>query len=495
MKVLQAGPKPIEGIKPFRLVKYLSLTSLMVILVCTLILSGFISKRAKEILFHKSEQYALLVAENLNHQVFYQFTLPTLLAEGTIRLSRATQYERLDRVVRNTIHGFSVASVNIYDPDQILTYSTEPEMVGTRGDVGEEFKQALAEQSVSFLTNEEQPFLGIEWKGGTRKLKTYMPMWEERPMSWKRGKILGVFEITLDVTHDYATVRRFQWIVAMSFLAFVTVLFTTILLIARRAERIITKRAALQRKLEEKLNQTERMAALGEMIAGVSHEIRNPLGIIRSTAELLHARADNGRQIRLASIIVEEATRLNDILTEFLDFARPKTLRPMKCRLEDVLERNLKVVEAEFQRLGIRVERQYETGSFAIEADPDQLYRAFVNLLANALQAMPDGGTLTLRTILTNSRSGPPQVELIVQDTGPGIPLKIQKKIFNPFFTTREKGTGLGLAIVRSILDSHHGEIEVESEEGKGAAVIIRLPLYQPPSEAEGELTEAGSEA
>ena len=480
MQVLKAGPNTPEGIKPFRLVKYLSLTSLMVILVCTLFLSGFISKRAREILFHKSEQYALLVAENLNHQVFYQFTLPTLLAEGEIRLSRQAQYERLDRVVRNTIHGFSVDSVNIYDPDQILTYSTEPEMVGTRGDVGEAFKQALAEQSVSLLTSEEQPFLGIEWKGGTRKLKTYLPMWEERPMSWKRGKILGVFEISLDMTHDYATVRRFQWIVAMSFLAFVTVLFTTILLIARRAERIIASRAAKQRKLEDKLNQTERLAALGEMIAGVSHEIRNPLGIIRSTAELLHDRADNDRQKRFSSIIVEESTRLNDILTEFLDFARPKTLHPIKCRIEDVLERNLKVMEPEFQRLGVRVERQYESGSFAVEADPDQLYRAFVNLLANALQAMPEGGALRIRTSLTNNRFGPPYVELILQDTGPGIPLKTQKKIFNPFFTTREKGTGLGLAIVRNIVDSHHGEIEVESEEGKGTTMTIRLPLHQP---------------
>ncbi len=492
MKILKAGAKPIEGIKPFRLVKYLSLTSLMVILVCTLFLSGFISKRAREILFHKSEQYALLVAENLNHQVFYQFTLPTLLSGETIRLSRQSQYERLDRVVRNTIHGFTVDTVNIYDPDQVLTYSTEPEMVGTRGDVGEAFKQAMAEQAVSLLTSEEQPFLGIEWRGGTRRLKTYLPMWEERPMSYKRGKILGVFEITLDVTRDYATVRRFQWIVAMGFLVFVTVLFTTILLIARRAERIITSRAERQRKLEEKLNQTERLVALGEMIAGISHEIRNPLGIIRSTAELLHARADSGRQIRLSSIIVEEATRLNDILTEFLDFARPKTLRPMKCRLEDILERNLKVVEPEFQRLGIQVERQYESGSFGIEADPDQLYRAFINLLANALQAMPDGGLLRLRTRLSNSRFGPPYVELMIQDTGPGIPLKVQKKIFNPFFTTREKGTGLGLAIVRNIVDSHHGEIEVVSEEGKGAAVIIRLPLYQPAIGEEDESAEAG---
>ncbi len=457
----------------------------MVILACTLFLSGFISQRARAIIFHKSEQYSLLVAENLNHQVFFQFTLPTLIAEGEIRLSRKSQYERLDRVVRNTIHGFSVDSVNIYDPEQILTYSTEPETVGTKGDVGEVFKQALAEQSASLLSGEEKSFLGIEWSVGTRKLKTYLPMWEERPMSWKRGKILGVFEITQDVTHDYATIMRFQWIVAMSFLVFVGILFTTILLIARRAERIITNRAAEQRRLEEKLHQAERLAALGEMIAGISHEIRNPLGIIRSTAELLHNRTENERQKRFSSIIVEEATRLNDVLTEFLDFARPKTLHAIKCKVEDVLERNLKILEPEFQKLGVKVERHYEGGYFSLEADPDLLYRAFVNLLANALQAMPEGGILRVRTALTNGRFGPPQVELTIQDTGPGIPLKIRKKIFNPFFTTREKGTGLGLAIVRSIIDSHNGEIEVESEEGKGTSMIIRLPLYQPPPEEE----------
>ena len=490
MKVLKAGTKTIEGIKPFRLVKYLSLTSLMVILVCTLLLSGFISQGARKILFHKSEQYALLVAENLNHQVFFQFTLPTLIAEGEIRLSRPNQYERLDRVVRNTIHGFSVESVNIYDPDEILTYSTDPEKVGTKGEIGEVFKEALAEQSVSLLSHEESSFLGIEWKGGTRTLTTYLPMWEERPMSWKRGKVLGVFEITQDVTHDYATIRRFQWIVAMSFLGFVGIIFTTILLIARRAERIIGGRAAEQRRLEEKLHQAERLAALGEMIAGISHEIRNPLGIIRSTAELLHDRAESERQQRFSSIIVEEATRLNDTLTEFLDFARPKTLRPMKCRIEDVLERNLRVMEPEFQKLGVQVERQYESGSFALEADPDLLYRAFVNLFANALQAMPEGGVLRIRTALANGKVKPAQMELIIQDTGPGIPPKIQKKIFNPFFTTREKGTGLGLAIVRNIIDSHNGEIEVDSVEGKGTAMIIRLPLYQPWSEEETEPEE-----
>ena len=140
MRSIQAKKRVLESVKPFQLVKYLALSSLLVILVCTIVLSGFISQKAKAILLKKSEQYALIVAENLNHQVFFQFTLPTLVSEGEIRLSRESQYERLDRVVRNTIHGLSVAHVNIYDLDQILTYnSTNKELIGTKGDLGESF--------------------------------------------------------------------------------------------------------------------------------------------------------------------------------------------------------------------------------------------------------------------------------------------------------------------------------------------------------------------
>ena len=315
-------------------------------------------------------------------------------------------------------------------------------------------------------------------------------MWEERPLSWRKGKVLGIFEITQDVTHDYETIYRFQWIVALSFLLFVGILFVTILFIARHAERIITARSEERYKLEEQLHQSERLAALGEMIAGVSHEIRNPLGIIRSTAELLDSRMQDDKQKRFSSIIVEESTRLNNILTEFLDFARPQALRPAKCRIEDILDRNLSVMEAECQRLSIKVEKCYQTGDYCLEADEDLLYRAFVNIFANSVQAMPQGGKLTIRTSIINGRDDASLVEIQVQDTGAGIPKEVMKKIFNPFFTTREKGSGLGLAIVQTIIDNHSGEIEVISLQGCGATMIIRLPLTQPEFDEEGERAE-----
>jgi two-component system, NtrC family, sensor histidine kinase HydH len=478
LKTTVGKPRNTETVKPFQLVKYLSLSSLVVVLVYTVFLSSFISQRAKAILVKKSEQYAFLATENLNHQVFYQFTLATLVTEGEIRLSRQSQFERLDKVVRNAIHGFSIEQVNIYDPQQVLTYSTQPEHIGLKADLGEIFGRALEGETASFPPDEGGSFLGFAWGGGPRKLKTYLPMWVEKPMTWKRGKVIGVFEITQDVTEDYETIHRFQWIVVASSLLFVGIVFLTLLPIARRAERIITGRATERKKLEERLHQAERLAALGEMVAGVSHEIRNPLGIIRSTAELLDSRMENDRHRKLSGIIVEEATRLNDILTEFLDFARPKTLRLSNCRLEDIVEKNLDAIDAECQKRGIVLERHYYPGDYTLQADADLLYRALVNVVANAVQAMPQGGRLRVQTELSNAK-GAPQVELRVQDSGSGIPAELQQKVFNPFFTTREKGTGLGLAIVQSIIEGHQGVVEVDSKVGEGTTIIIRLPLSQ----------------
>ena len=490
MKSIQAEKQLLENVKPFKLVKYLAISSLMVLLVCAVVLSGFISQKAKQLLLKKSDQYALLVAENLNHQVFYLFTLPTLITEGEIRLKDSLQHDRLDMVVKNTIHGLSVRNVNIYDPKEVLIYSTGDGLLGSKGRIGMAFDSALKEVPVSVLSPGKARFFGFGSKDGKEVLTTYMPMWVEKPLSWQKGRVLGVFEITQDVTRDYKTLRRFQWIVALSFLLFVGILFSTILFIARRAERIITARNIEKHKLEQKLHQSERLAALGEMIAGVSHEIRNPLGIIRSTAELLDSRVESERLKRFSSIIVEEATRLNDILTEFLDFARPQTPHPVPCRIEDILDRNLLVLEAECNRLGISVLKHYQTGDYSLEADQDMLYRAFVNVFSNALQAMPDGGFLTVHTAISNGANTPPVVEVRVQDSGCGISKEGLKKIFNPFFTTRENGTGLGLAIVRTIVDNHSGEIEVVSEEGRGAVIIIRLPLAQPDFELGRETSQ-----
>lgn len=467
--------------RPFRLVKYVAVSSLVVILVSTVFLSGFLSHRAKKILVQKSEEYAFLTAENLNHQVFYQFTAPTFMIDGEIRLSRKDQYDRLDKVVKSAIHGLAIERVDIYTTEGILTYSTEDVPLGEKRDLGEPFQKALAGDAVSVMEGRRHSLLGISWAMGPQKMRTYLPMWVEMPLSWKRGRVIGVFEITQDITADQANITRFQIIIFASVAAFVGVLFGALVAILRRAESILEARARERQKLEEELNRAERLAVLGEMIAGVSHEIKNPLGIIRSTAELLEKRLDEPRPKKLASILVEEATRLNNIVTEFLDFARPKDLQVAPCRVEDLLERNLAVIEVECQKRNIRIERDYQTGDFMLEADANLLYRAFMNLMVNAVQAMDEGGTLRIQTSLRcqDSRQDP-VLEVHIADTGPGIPAEVLGKIFNPFFTTREKGTGLGLSIVQNIVQSHHGTVGLAPGSQGGTIAVVRLPLRQP---------------
>lgn len=482
---MRLGAEARESIKPFRLVKYFSLTSLVVILVPTLMLSVFISQRAKNALLRKSEQYALLVATNLNHQVFTQFVLPTVVRYGQIQLSEPRQYELMDKVVRNTIHGFKIGRVEVYNLDELITYSTDRSLIGLSGLGGIDFKLAREGKSSSRLVSRGS-FLGFELGAVAkqRQLKTYIPFRMERPLGRGYGPILGVFEITQDISEDYAAITRFQNIIIASLLGVMSLLFFVLRFIVKRGERIIAKRAEEQRRLEEQLHQAERMAALGEMVAGISHEIRNPLGIIGSTAQLLYQKMKEGDpKKQLGNIIMDETTRLNLIVTGFLDFARPTTPNYSECRVDEVLERNLKFLEVELKRRNINVLVRFAENGRPVLADGDLLYRAFLNIFVNAMEALEDGGTIRVITRYRDFEED--TLEVIIADTGIGISKETMAKIFDPFFTTRKTGTGLGLPIVRNIIESHGGKVDIESPppeelaqpEDKGTAIIISLPV------------------
>ncbi len=483
---MRMRPEVRESIRPFRLVKYFSLTSLVVILIPTILLSLFISQRAKNELFRKSEQYALLVAINLNHQVFAQFVLPTVLKFGRVQLSNPAQYERLDKVIRNTIHGFRIDRVDVYDLNEFVTYSTDRSLVGLSGLGGIDFKLARQGKSSSRLVSRGS-LLGLELGAVAkqRQLKTYIPLRMERPLSREGGRILGVFEITQDISEDYAAITRFQTIIIVSFVVMMSLLFFFLRLIVKRAEGIIARRADERRRLEEQLHQSEKMAALGEMVAGVSHEIRNPLGIIGSTAELLQQKTEEGDPKRqLGEIIVKETVRLNSIVTDFLDFARPTAPHFEECQVDEVLERNLKFLEVELQKRDIKVDIRLAENGRPVYADAHLLYRAFLNIFVNAMEALDRGGTIQVITRYKDLQED--TLEVIISDTGSGISKETIGKIFDPFFTTRQTGTGLGLPIVRNIIEGHGGTVRIESPpqelvevENRGTAIIISLPVNQ----------------
>ncbi len=458
----------------FRLVKFFAYASFFILIVFSFPFSVIISQKAKDILMKSYENYALLLGENLNHQVFQNFTIPVSSRYGGIQLRDPRQSELMDRIVKNTIHSFKIDLVNIYDIGKgVIAYSTDPRLVGKNPKKTMGYYKAVKGEHSSGLLSVEKEFwgLGIEL-GGEKKLRTYIPFRGEVFYAEKPALILGVFELIQDLTDEYGSIARFQYTILGLSAGIMALIFIALLFIVHKAESIIDERAQQQRELEEQLNQAERLAALGQMVAGVSHEIRNPLGIIRSTAELLGEMPQaDASQKKLSAVITEESSRLNNIVTEFLDFARPQKPVLRQCLLEEIILRNLSFLEPEFKRTGIGVQDNIRGRSFPIMADPEMLYRAFLNIFMNGAHSMDGGGRF-------NVRIGEEKDHFFaeIEDTGCGIPEEHLKNIFNPFFTTKDRGSGLGLSIVRKIVEGHKGEIMIKSRAGVGTTVTIKLP-------------------
>lgn len=244
------------------------------------------------------------------------------------------------------------------------------------------------------------------------------------------------------------------------------------------------------RKLEqaqEEARRSERLAALGQMSAGLAHEIRNPLGVIKGSAEMLHQRlgTSNPLATELAGYISTETNRLSALVTRFLDFARPLHAELTRQDIIAVLDRALRDVAAARREDGapVEVQRNYEPNLPSIPLDEGLAEQAFVNLIQNAYDAMGSAGGI-LRVSAVRSSSGDRDgVEVRIADSGPGIPAEMREQIFNPFVTTKKTGVGLGLSIVSRIIDGHQGTIRVENgsedHESKGAAFVMFFPANE----------------
>ena len=242
----------------------------------------------------------------------------------------------------------------------------------------------------------------------------------------------------------------------------------------KHGEKIIERRAEERLRLEEKLRQAEHLSAIGEMTAGISHEIRNPLGIIKSSAQLLKKKMEKlEAKTIIPDIIVEESTRLDNIITDFLDFAKPKTPDLHLCRVENIIEKNISYLTPQIEDNNFTIIREISGNLPEILADSSMLYQAFLNILINAFQSMKNNGSITIRV---GHNSGSIVINFI--DTGEGVPDEVLKKVWTPFFTTKDTGTGLGLGIVKNMIESHNGTITITNEQSKGANVEIRLPVY-----------------
>ncbi len=468
-----------ESVRPLQFVKVLSWSFLFLILSFNLGLSVFISNYADKTLLEKQREFSLLLAENLSHQVYTRFALPTMLAYGRLQLSQDKQAELLDQVVRSTIHSFHVDKVRIHSLQEQVVYSTDLEELGREDLSSDHVVQAMTEKTFSFQFTSSVSKVGALFRfnmpPGSILLTTYYPLYSEISLDpTAKEELMGVLEFTQDITDDYMAVVNFERLVVLMSLITSIILFTVILMVLQRADRLNQERLAEREKLERELMQQEKLAGMGRMVAGVAHEIRNPLGIIRSSAELVlkKAKQEGHPQERLLQAMFDESTRLSRVVTDFLDYARPKQPAMQPVDLGRVVEQVAVFLENEAAKKEIVIRRDVKDEQMVM-GDKDLLYRALYNIVSNAIQAMDRPGEITIKAAHEVD-----VVHLIVLDQGPGIPDDLVEKVRDPFFTTKETGTGLGLAITASILEGHGAQWSISNGPDGGARVdiIFRTP-------------------
>jgi two-component system, NtrC family, sensor histidine kinase HydH len=251
----------------------------------------------------------------------------------------------------------------------------------------------------------------------------------------------------------------------------------------RRYQRVSETLQEANRSLKQaqaEARRAERLAALGQLSAGLAHEIRNPLGVIKGSAELLQQKLSGSDSLprELAGFIYTEVNRLSALVGRFLDFARPSKLELHPESMTEVMERSLKAMTQQGAGAKVEVHREFSDNLPPVMLDPELCEQAFTNLLLNACEAMGEqGGELRVRIYPRSAEDGAGQSVVVeIEDSGPGVPVELREQIFNPFVTTKKSGVGLGLAIVSKIVDSHGGLVTLGDAPGHGARFTLRFP-------------------
>lgn len=227
------------------------------------------------------------------------------------------------------------------------------------------------------------------------------------------------------------------------------------------------------RRMEKEVARSRHLSSISSLAAGVAHEIRNPLSSIKGFAVYLKERLrTDSEDVKIADIIVEEVERLNRVITQLIEFARPLDVKKEPIRLSDIIKRTITLIESQAKKNNIDVMFTIDGDESAVDADPDKVRQVFLNIFLNAIEASHSGGRLAVT--LTRERE---HALVAVADNGAGISEGDLPRIYDPYFTSKPSGTGLGLAVVQKIMDAHGGKMDVQSARGKGTTVSLLFPL------------------
>jgi two-component system sensor histidine kinase HydH len=378
--------------------------------------------------------------------------------------------------------------VKLYDRTMTVVWSDEPRLIGQRFAENPQLSRALGGETVAHLetspTKEENVF-----EPRKRFVELYVPL-AFPPAS----DVVGIAEIYKTAEDVFGNIRRARRIVVGTALTGGALLWLSLAgIVVGAARRIDRQHEALEQrtrdlsaaneelhKVQAQLVAAERLAAIGEVVAAVAHGIRNPLANIRASAQV--AQLDSGHGARTpmtaASLVdvISEVDRLEARVGDLLQFVRPAERRRERVDVNDVLRESLRTMKERTADSRVQVEPRL-TAVSPIVGDFVLLEQAFGGIIENALDAMGDGGTLTLSTGTATDATGAPRVVVEVADSGPGVPAADVARIFDVFYTTKAQGTGLGLALARKFIEAYDGTLELVSAPGEGAAFRATFPV------------------
>ena len=348
--------------------------------------------------------------------------------------------------------------ISVQDPSLNTLAHMDPTLIGKR-DEDLFLKNAL--QSNRAFSRHYQPTQGEEIFEVVKSISL-------------NGKGIGLIRIGYSPKEIYPVLSQIKKNVALSIFIFLILGISAITLIGVNQNRHLRR----MKEMEDRIQLAERLSTLGHLASGVAHEIRNPLnamgmGLQRLKREFLpQDESKREEYISFMELILKEIRRVNEIIEQFLTLSRPFQLNLRESSLQDLLKNLVTLFQEEASSLRITLQAKIPTDLPLIKMDPERLTQAFINIMKNGMEAMDQGGTLHIK--IKSIKEG---VEVIISDSGPGIPPEQMEKIFNYYYTTKEKGVGLGLPIAHRIIEAHRGQLKIESRVGSGTEVTVTLPV------------------
>lgn len=420
-----------------------------------------------------------------------------LRPEDFVRWQSPEAQARFEDVFRHALLQLEILRVKVYDSQMRVIWSDEPRLVGDRFTENKHLAQALRGETVAHLERADKAENVYE-QHFKESVELYVPIAFARGSTPGTATVAGVVEVYKSPSRALANLERDRWAIVSTSLAGALLLYAVLFGIVHRASRqleaqreglesqaaALTAANAELRAMQDQLRASERLAAIGEVSAAVAHGIRNPLASIRAAAQVVRdAPGDPVVAEKYLAAITTEVDRLGRWLRALLDSVRPFELRLSPVDPNAVIEDVLAVLRERIARAEIKLEPELAADAPVLRADEVQLQQALLAVLENALDALPRGGTVAVRSERRESPTGP-GVRVTIRDTGEGIPPDRLARIFDPFYTTKTRGTGLGLAITRRVIEAHGGTVAVASGPGPGTTFTIALPAAPPSREA-----------